>query len=640
MTPRILHPSFSLYWKNNKVKLRAAILNIGCIFILMSVHAQDNQSYIRSNFIKQEVYIPMRDGIKLFTSVYIPMDTGIAHPILMDRTPYSCAPYGKDIYPGRLGPNPSLMRSGYIFVYQDVRGRFKSEGVFTEMTPYKPEKKNKETDESSDAWDTIDWLLTNIRPNNGRVGIYGISYPGFYATASLPGAHPAIKAVSPQAPVTDEFIGDDANHKGAFFLMDNFSFLNYFDAHRDGPIEKYERSVFNADIKDVYDFFLKLGPVSNSNSKKYFNNQGQVWSEYIAHDTYDEYWKSRNIRTHLKNILPATLLVGGWFDAEDLFGALETYRTIEQNNPGSKNQLVMGPWTHGAWANDQWTGFASHEFGMNVNQHYRDSLETPFFEFFLKDKGVFNIPEATVYETGSNTWRSFDHWPPAKTKMVAHYLDPKGKLIVSKPNQPSSYISFTSDPSDPVPYTGVKKAERNNEYMTEDQRFLSNRKDVVSFLSDTLNDELHLAGPITADIFISTSGTDVDMIVKIIDVLPERIPIHSGQKSDNQNGGMQRLVRADVFRGKFRKSFEKPEPFVPGKVEEIKYELPDVSHVFGKGHRIMVQIQASWFPLVDRNPQKFMRIPDAKESDFRKAEIRIQTNSSYPSSIALPVLGH
>jgi putative CocE/NonD family hydrolase len=592
---------------------------------------------VKEHFTKQEVYIRMRDGVRLFTSIYTPRDTTQAWPILMERTPYSVAPYGPDMYAASLGPNPSLMREGYIFVYQDVRGRYKSEGTFREMTPHSPSKKDSsETDESSDTWDTIEWLSTHVKPYNGRVGLYGISYPGFYATASLPGAHPAIRAVSPQAPVTDEFIGDDANHKGAFYLLDNFDFMNYFDAHRDGPVEEYSGSVIDLDIKDAYAFFLKLGPLSNSNSPKYFNHRAQTWNEYLQHDTYDEYWRSRNIRNHLHDIRPATLVVGGWFDAEDLFGALETYRTIEQKNPGGNNQLVMGPWTHGAWANDRWTKFASHDLKQDVNPYYRDSLETPFFNFWLKDKGEAPSAEATIFETGSNRWMRQGQWPPAGTKPTSLYLTEKGSLQNAAAGK-GQFRSYTSDPANPVPYTGVVKGERNNEYMAEDQRFLNGRKDVLTFQTGPLAEDLHVAGPIMADIFLSTTGTDVDIVVKLIDVFPDTASDASIDPGNFKMAGMQRLVRAEPFRGKFRKSFEKPEPFVPGKVEEIKYELPDVAHLFKKGHRVMVQVQSSWFPLVDRNPQTFVRIPDAKPEDFRKAEIRIYTGGKSASRLILPV---
>ncbi|RZM18244.1 MAG: CocE/NonD family hydrolase [Pedobacter sp.] len=342
-------------------------------------------TFVKDNFTKMDTTITMRDGIKLYTVIYIPKDATATnkYPFLMERTPYSAAPYGDTNYSRRIGPNPTLMKEKYIFVIQDVRGRYMSEGVNLEVTPYIANKKSKkDVDESSDTYDTVDWLLKNIKNNNGRVGLYGISYPGFYATASLPGAHPAIKAVSPQAPVTDEFIGDDANHNGAFFLMDNFSFMNYFGKPRTGPVKDYGTQVFNSNPKDIYDFFLKLGPVSNTQNEKYFNNKSYIWNEYLQHDTYDAYWQARNIRPHLKNIQIPTMVVGGWFDAEDLFGALNTYSSIEKQSPGNRNHLVMGPWTHGAWESADWKAFASHDFGSNTSKYFQDTLEARFFNFY------------------------------------------------------------------------------------------------------------------------------------------------------------------------------------------------------------------------------------------------------------------
>jgi uncharacterized protein len=614
----------------------------GLILAEAGLHAQayrEDSAFLRNNYNKQEVRIAMRDGVKLFTAIYQPKDSGGPYPILMARTPYSVGPYGADKYPYRVGPNPDLMREKYIFVYQDVRGRYMSEGDFQEMTPHLAEKKDKTaTDESSDAYDTIEWLLKNLGNHNGRVGLWGISYPGFYASASLPGAHPAIRAVSPQAPVTDEFLGDDANHKGAFFLLDNFNFLNYFDAPRKGPVEDYGESVFPSTHPDAYTFFLQMGSIRKANDSMYFGGRGKIWNEYTTHDTYDAYWKARNIRTHLKNIRPAILVVGGWFDAEDLFGALETYRAIEGQSPGNQNRLVMGPWTHGAWSSREWSRYATHEFNQNTSRHYQQEMETPFFNYYLKDKGTMNLPEATVFETGSNTWKQFGQWPPAAVNMRPLYLLPGGRAGWTAPTTANEYTQYFSDPSRPVPYTGMMARGRNNEYLAEDQRFAAQRPDVAVFTTEILREDLHLAGPVRASLFVSTTGTDADFIVKIIDVLPDNEPNPSPNPRQWQMGGMQRLVRAEVFRGKFRNSFEKPEPFQSGKPVKLEIELPDLAHLFKQGHRVMVQIQSSWFPLVDRNPQTFMRIPEAAEKDFRKADIRIYHEPGRASAVMLPVL--
>jgi hypothetical protein len=608
----------------------------------LSAGAQEYRSdsaFARENYRKQEYRITMRDGVRLYTVVYLPVDTSGNYPILMVRTPYSAGPYGVQAYRYSLGPNPELMREKYIFVYQDVRGRYMSEGTFEEMTPHRPVKKGpSDTDESSDTYDTIKWLLENLKHHNGNVGIWGISYPGFYATASLPGAHPSLKAVSPQAPVTDEFIGDDANHKGAFFLLDNFNFLNYFDIPRNGPVEDYGESLFESGNADAYTFFLNLGPLRNTNKPEYFGNRGKIWNELLEHDTYDRYWQSRNIRPHLKKIRPAVLVTGGWFDAEDLFGALETYRAIEKNNPANKNRLVMGPWAHGAWSLRNWNSYATHQFGSNTSAWYQHEIETPFFNYYLKGKGNPNMAEATVFETGTNRWKTYTQWPPPESRPRRYFLHEKGVLNTNPPAGEAAYSSYTSDPAHPVPYTANMTGRRNNDYMAEDQRFAASRPDVLLFETDTLTADLTISGGITAELFASTTGTDADFIVKVIDVLPERISEKDSAGSGTKSGGMQRLVRAEVIRGKFRKDFSKPEPFTPGKPEKITLQLPDAAHCFLKGHRIMVQIQSSWFPLTDRNPQKFMRIPEAREEDFQKAEIRIFHTKRKSSAIILPVM--
>lgn len=592
---------------------------------------------VKDNYTKIDTTITMRDGVKLYTVIYVPKDQSHTYPFLLERTPYSAGPYGKDNYPRSIGPNNNLMKEQYIFVNQDVRGRYMSEGINLEVTPYIANKKSsKDVDESSDTWDTIDWLLKNIPNNNGRAGIAGISYPGFYATAALPGAHPALKAVSPQAPVTDEFIGDDANHNGAFFLLDNFGFMGFFDLERNGPVQDYAKALFKATYRDAYSFFLKMGSVKNTNGPQYFNRKSVIWNEYLEHNTYDAYWKARNIRQHLKNITIPTLVVGGWFDAEDLFGALHTYEAIEKQSPVNNNRLVMGPWTHGAWSAGEWTKFATQEFGSNTSKYYQDSIETAFFNFYLKDKGSFDNNEATVFETGSNQWKSYPAWPPKQSTPVKYYLHGGNKL--STQNSASGFEEYLSDPAKPVPYTNGTYRGRNNEYMAEDQRFAASRPDVLVFETDTLTEDLTLSGPILADLFVSTTGTDADFIVKVIDVLPENEVTPKGSPRGFIMSGYQRLVRAEVMRGKFRNSFEKPEPFVPGKVAEVKFALNDVAHTFKKGHRIMVQVQSSWFPLVDRNPQQFMTIPTAGDNDFKKATIRIWHEGSNASHIVLPVM--
>ena len=622
-----------------KIILRFALSFLCFSTFTFSFAQNSNPDFVKDNYHKIDTTITMRDGIKLFTIVYVPKDQSQKYPFLVERTPYSVRPYGKNNYAKRIGPNAELMHEKYIFVYQDVRGRYMSEGHNKEVTPYIPNKKNnKDVDESSDTYDTMDWLLKNIKNNNGRAGLYGISYPGFYATASLPGAHPSIKAVSPQAPVTDEFIGDDANHNGAFFLLDNFMFMNYFGKERNGPTEDYGGTMFDANTNDVYQFFLNLGPIKNTQSAKYFNHRSYIWNEYLAHDTYDDYWQKRNIRQHLKNIKIPTLVVGGWFDAEDLFGSLHTYQAIEKQSAQNKNYLVMGPWTHGAWARSGWNHFGTYDFGSNTSQYFQDSLQTKFFNYFLKDKGTWNTSEATVFETGTNQWRHFKQWPPQNISEVNYYFNSNKKLSTEKNSAGNSSEEYVSDPSNPVPYTAKVQGRRNNEYMVEDQSFAASRNDVLSFESPVLKEDVTIAGPVLADIFASISTTDADFIVKLIDVVPANEINEANPTKPPVSGEFQRLVRAEVMRGKFRNDYVHPEPFVPGKISEVKINLNDVCHTFKKGHKIMVQVQSSWFPLIDMNPQKFMRIPDANDNDFQKSTIKIYHDKDHASKIVLPVL--
>jgi len=614
---------------------KRSVIVLCFFFVALSAMSQRfaDSAFIVDNYLKMEKMIPMRDGVKLFTAIYVPRDQQEKYPFLMQRTPYSCAPYGDKLRFWGLGPNSALLHDKYIFVYQDVRGRYKSEGDFDEMTPAKDIKKSKkDVDESSDTFDTIEWLLKNIKNNNGKVGLYGISYPGFYATACLPDAHPAIMAVSPQAPVTDEFIGDDAYHNGAFFLMDNFDFTNYFQGTRIDSGRNYQ-DAFEAKYADAYTFYLGIGAIRHTNDAAYFNGKARIWNEYLQHDTYDDYWKARNIRTHLKNIKPAVLVVGGWFDAEDMFGALHTYEAIEKQTPGNKNFLVMGPWTHGAWSGPEWKHFGTHDFGANLNEYFNGEIETKFFNYYLKDKGENNLSEATVFETGSNQWKHYPVWPPADAAPEKLYLSAKGKLGGTAAAQ--SYDEYVSDPQKPVPYTSGVYAERNDEYLTEDQRFAAMRPDVLSYQTDTLTQDLTVTGRLKADIFFSSTGTDADIIVKVIDVLPATGDAGAYNPKNQQMTNFQRLVRAEVFRTKFRNSYEKPEPLIPGQVAEVKFDLNEIAHTFKKGHRIMVQVQSSWFPIVDRNPQQFTDIPSCRDADFQKATIRLY----HHSSITMPVTG-
>lgn len=513
-----------------------------------------------------------------------------------------------------------------------------SEGQNIEMTPYITNKKKGEVDENSDTYETIEWLLKNIPNNNGKVGITGVSYPGFFASMSLPNAHPAIKAVSPQAPMTDEFAGDDAFHNGAFFLMDNFNFINYFGKDRKGPVKDYGSTIFQNNTKDAYRFFDELGPLKNTNQKNYFNNQCALWNEMLIHNTYDYYWKIRNVSQHLKNIKVPTLTVGGWFDAEDLYGSLKTFQALQSQTKTNLSRLVMGPWTHGGWKAPEWKFYATHDFGSNTSITFQDSIETQFFNFYLKNKGDFNIATATIFETGSNQWTSYTSWPPQNIHNDTLFLNADGQLLSHPDISENAYEEYTSDPNKPVPYTAGIYGSRNIDFMAEDQRFAASRPDVLVFETPMLSEDITITGPISANLQVSLTGSDADFVVKLIDVLPDDEPNFRNAPKGFQMAGYQRMVRADIIRGKFRNSLEEPEPFEPNKIENVKLSLNDIAHCFKKGHKIMIQIQSSWFPLVDKNPQQFMNISECNLEDFIKESIKIWHDKNHHSFIVLPAL--
>jgi len=598
---------------------------------------KEDSAYIRDHYIKTEKLIPMRDGVNLFTSVYIPKDTSHKYPFILCRTPYSVSPYGGSEYKTSLGPSGLFIREGYIFVYQDVRGKWKSEGNFVDTRPFNPDKKNKkDIDESTDTYDTVDWLLKNIENNNGRVGVWGISYPGFYATQTLLSGHPAIKAVSPQAPVTDWFVGDDITHNGAFFLG-NFLFFSTFGQIRPEPTTQ-PADRFDPGTKDGYQFFLRNGTFSDLNNN-YYKNKIPVWIDFMNHGTYDSYWQSRNPLPHLKNVKPAVLTVGGWFDAEDLYGPFKNFETINKNNPGADNRLVIGPWSHGGFARGKGSSFGNIDFGSETSVYYREKVELPFFEYYLKDKGTLELPKVLIFETGTNVWKNYAQWPPVEARNENIYLNQQGKLSFSSAKTDSvTYDEYVSDPKKPVPFTSEIRMGPGGEYMIEDQRFASTRPDVLVYTSETLETNKTLSGPVIADLFVSTTGTDADFIVKVIDVFPDTTKNNQVTKPNIQLSEFQELIRADVIRAKFRNSLTDPEPLVPGKVTEVKFELRDVAHTFLRGHKIQVQVQSSWFPLVDRNPQQFIDIYHAKESDYKKATHRIYTSGEHQSHLMVQVI--
>ncbi|MEX6687174.1 CocE/NonD family hydrolase [Danxiaibacter flavus] len=610
-------------------------------------NAQNADSiWFREHYIKKELQIPMRDGVKLFTSVYMPKDTTVKHPMLMTRTPYSCAPYGEDKWSAIYNSYKlAYLKEGYIIITQDVRGRWMSEGEFVDVRPFNPAKKTKtDIDESSDTYDAIDWLVKNIPGNNGKVGVFGISYPGFYSTMAAASNHPALKAVSPQAPVTNWFIGDDFHHNGAFFFLDGFAFYNSFGKPRPQPTTVGPKG-FEYYTKDNYKFYLETGALKNF--AKLMGDSIKFWKDLYSHPNYDDFWKARDARNATKVLEPAMLWVGGNFDAEDNWGAWNAYLAAEKNNIGKAfNKIVMGPWYHGQWASKDGTHLGNVRFGSNTSEWYQQNIEIPFFNYYLQGKGdISSIPEASIFITGANEWKQFQQWPPAGKEDKAIYLQANQQLSWNKPSGQKSFSEYTSDPGKPVPYTEDVHFDRTREYMTDDQRFAARRPDVLVFQTDSLTEDVTVTGNVVADLFTSISTTDADFVVKLIDVFPDNFAYGDEEPQQRKTApksytmsGYQMLVHGEVFRGRFRNSFEKPVAFTPGKVENVKYKLGDVAHTFKKGHRIMVQIQSTWFPLVDRNPQQFVDIYHCDDKDFIKSDIKIFHDGVNASKIILPVL--
>lgn len=611
---------------------------------------------LRARYTKYEYRIPMRDGTKLFTVVYVPKDSSKTYPFLMNRTPYGSGVfdkdethYGVDFFPSSLGTK-EMEDSGYIFVRQDVRGRYQSEGVWQEMTPHaKKSLARGESNESQDMYDTVEWLLKNVKGNNGNVGIWGISYPGFYTSASIIDSHPAIKAASPQAPIADLFMGDDSYHGGAFMLAANFDFYASFTKEQNPTSLPKKWEKFDYGTEDAYQFFLSKLTLPNILATL-TPKQRAYFAPTIEHNTYDDFWKIRNLLPHLKNIKTAVLTVGGWFDAEDLQGPLSTYSSIKKNNPNTFSGLVMGPWVHGGWARYDGEKLGHVQFDSKTGDYYRKNILFPFFELHLKGVTGKPIPEAQVFETGSNVWRSYAAWPPQEAQKRTLYFADHGRLswkaTETVKQDGSAYDEYVSDPRKPVPFVSYPTIGAPQEYMVSDQRFASTRPDVLVYQTEVLEQDITIAGPVSPQLFVSTSGTDADWVVKLIDVYPDEFPA-SQRSNDKRNdvappdtslAGYQQLVRGGPLRGKFRQGFEKPVPFTPGKIESIQYQLPDINHTFRRGHRIMVQVQSTWFPLVDLNPQKFVDIATAKPEDFQKATQRVYHSVSQPSGIQVLVL--
>ncbi|MBN2315590.1 MAG: CocE/NonD family hydrolase [Sedimentisphaerales bacterium] len=601
------------------------------VFQVGFVRADNRADYIRENYTKYEKRIPMRDGVKLFTAIYTPNDTSKKYPILLLRTPYSISPYGPDQYRSSISPHEEFEKEGFIFVYQDVRGRFMSEGEFVHMRPHVADKKSKsDIDESTDTYDTIEWLVEHVPNHNGKVGQWGISYPGFYTSAGAIDSHPALKAVSPQAPVSD-FYWDDVYHHGAFMLSHWFGFLNRVPQRRKGLINEWPDPICEIETTDAYKFFMDVGPLKNVN-ERYFKGKSKFWNQVSRHTNYDKFWQKRNILPHLKNINAAVMTVGGWYDREDLFGPLHTYESIEKHNPDTFNIMVMGPWYHGGWLSSQGSELGDTDFGFATSKYFQNHIDLDFFKHFLKDEETeLNMPEAMIFETGANRWRRFNQWPPASAKKTCFYFHDGGALSCEKPNEAGeAHDSYISDPDKPVPHTRDNSQWINNTFYAEDQRFASRRPDVLVYQTDVLEEDVTLVGTILANLFVSTTGTDSDWIVKLIDVYPDDL---------DEKAAQQALIRAEVFRGRFRESYKKPKPFVPNEMAKVSFELWDVLHTFKRGHRIMIHVQSTWFPFIDRNPQKYVpNIFEANEDDFIKATHRVYRSKEHPSHIEVGVL--
>jgi putative CocE/NonD family hydrolase len=586
------------------------------------------QSYAETHYTKREFRIPMRDGVKLFTQVYIPKDASRSYPFLITRTPFGVTPYGERNFRRLPGPSESFDRSGYIFVFQDVRGRYQSEGNFVDMRPHIESPASGQTDESTDTHDSIEWLLRNVPGNNGSAGIWGMSYPGFYAASSIIDSHPAIKAASPEAPIADLFRGDDAYHNGAFMLAQQFLlYSNFFWLRSGGPDMPPANlgRAFDYGTSDGYAFFLKHGPAL-SNFNALIHNA--IFRQNIEHDTYDDYWGVRNNSQYLKNIHCPVLVVGGWFDAEDLAGTFGTYDAISRQNPNIQTSLVMGPWGHGDWLRTQGKALGPMDFQEPTGVYFRDQIAFDFFEHYLKGGPAAELPRVRVFQTGTNRWINENAWPPANAVKKSLYLHANRKLSFDPPAAgEQAFDEYVSNPKSPVPYLEHTPTDLGSEFMYGDQRFAAGRSDVITYLSEPLQEDLTIAGPISPHLRVSTSGTDSDFDVKLIDVYPEQ----------GSSAGYQQLVRGEPMRGKFRNSLSQPEAMVPGKITEVGFQMPDIDHTFRRGHRVMVQIQSSWFPLTDLNPQTFVDTARATAADFVKATERIYHAPDSASEIQILV---
>jgi len=609
------------------------LLMTGCRAPKVAEAGPDDEYKVKERYTKSEHMVPMRDGVKLFTIVYAPKDQSRKYPILMTRTAYGIPPYGPENYRTVIGPNNEFAKEGYIVVYQDARGKFKSEGEFIHHRPIV----KGQISEVTDTYDTIDWLVKNIPNNNGRVGQWGISWAGWEVAQGMIDAHPALKASSPQSPPEDQFLGDDHHSGGAFQLMYAFAWMSGNARARSAPTDK-PIGPFDYGTPDGYDFFLRMGAAANA--RQFFADDVPTWNDYMIHGTYDDYWKSRNVPKDLNNINHPVFLVGGWFDAQDFWGPFRMYDALIKNNPANKTYFVLGPWLHGGYSRMDGDTLGHIVFGSKTGVFYREQVELPFFNYYLKDKGDLKLPKVQAFETGKNTWHAMDQWPPAQAQPARLYLDGRSKLSFDPPKTTGAegFDSYISDPARPVPYSAEIRTIEGHLFMVEDQRFAWTRPDVLYYQTDSLTEDVTIAGSIVATLNVSTTGTDSDFVVKLIDAYPGDAPDPKPNPENIHMGGFQMLLAADILRTKFRNSFTAPEPMVPGKATKIEFPLGDKYHTFLKGHRIMVQVQSSWFPMFDRNPQRFVDIYHAKGEDYQKATQKVFRTTDAPSFVTVNVL--
>ena len=617
----------------------ALCLATAALAALAGAYAQEAKLDLKQHYRKSEHMVPMRDGAHLFTIVYEPLDASHTYPFLLRRTPYSIRPYGPEDYRSQLGPSPEFDRDSYIFVFQDVRGKFKSEGEFQVIKPHNPNKKTPaDVDEASDTYDTIEWLLKNVPNHNGRVGQWGVSYDAWETVMAMIEPHPALRAASPQASPSDMFIGDDWHHNGGFRLMYAFSWLAGNARTRSGPsASRSER--FDYGTPWGYRFFLEAATVGRIN-QLYFQDQVPAWKEFMEHGTYDHYWQVQNATQHLKNIRVPTLNVAGWFDAEDFYGPMSIYYTIEKETPENRSTLVVGPWRHGGWISMKGESLGDIRFGSETSLHFQQQILFPFFRYYLKDEGEWSATEAIVFETGANQWKSYDQWPPRGATPTKLYFHAGGRLSFDPPMEvgPAAHDAYVSDPAKPVPFSAEVRTTQGHLWMIEDQRFAATRPDVLVYQTEPLTEDVTIAGPILASLRVSATGTDADFVVKLIDVYPGDAPDNDPNPRGVRMGDFQMLLAGEVFRAKFRNSYSEPEPLVPGQVTPLEFDLRDRYHTFRRGHRIMVQVQSTWFPVIDRNPQRFLDIYQAQPSDFQKATHKVHRSRQHPSHLLLPVL--